>query len=174
MQTTGPEGLRWYAVQCKSGESFRAAEHLSHQGYTVFHPIMQREKRQRGRTGQVVEPLFPWYLFIRMNPQQDNWAPVRSTRGVIKLLAFGQAPVPVPDALIDTLRQQVDDQPVASGAYRFSVGERVEITEGPFKALEGLFVHGKGEERVIVLLNILQREHQVTVGAGQIRASQKS
>ncbi|WP_457808111.1 transcription/translation regulatory transformer protein RfaH [Kushneria sp. EE4] len=171
MQTTGPEGLRWYAVQCKSGESFRAAEHLNFQGYTVFHPVIQREKRQRGRAGQVVEPLFPWYLFIRMNPLQDNWAPIRSTRGVIRLLAFGQAPVPVPDVLIDTLRQQITEQPAMSGEYRFSTGECIEITEGPFKALKGLFVAGKGDERVIVLLEILQREHQVIVGSGQIRGA---
>ncbi|GHC19540.1 transcription antitermination protein RfaH [Kushneria pakistanensis] len=173
MNTTVPEGLRWYAVQCKAGESFRAAEHLVNQGYTVFHPVMQREKRQRGRAGQAIEPLFPWYLFIQMNPLQDNWAPVRSTRGVIRLLAFGQSPTAVPDALIDALRQQVREQPVESGEYRFSAGERIEVTEGPFKALEGLFVDGKGEERVIVLLNILQKEHRVTLGSGQIRASRK-
>ncbi len=173
MNTTVAEGLRWYGVQCKAGESFRAAEHLTYQGYTVFHPVMQREKRQRGRTGQVIEPLFPWYLFIQMNPLQDNWAPVRSTRGVIKLLAFGQSPVAVPDALIDALRRQVREQAVVSDEYRFGAGERIEVTEGPFKSLEGLFVHDKGEARVIVLLNILQQEHQITLGAGQIRASRK-
>ncbi|SPJ34660.1 transcription/translation regulatory transformer protein RfaH [Kushneria phyllosphaerae] len=173
MKTTGPEGLRWYAVQCKSGESFRAAEHLTHQGYTVFHPVMQREKRQRGKTGQVLEPLFPWYLFIRMNPLQDNWAPVRSTRGVIKLLAFGREPVPVPDALIDTLRQQVSDQAMVSQEPRFQAGERIEITDGPFKALEGLFVHGKEDERVVVLLNILQQEHRITLQSSQIQGSTK-
>ncbi|WP_456267189.1 transcription termination/antitermination NusG family protein [Kushneria sp. AK178] len=43
MTATEPEGLRWYGVQCKSGDSFRAVEHLRHQGYTVFHPVIQRE-----------------------------------------------------------------------------------------------------------------------------------
>lgn len=173
MKTTGPEGLRWYAVQCKSDESFRAAEHLQYQGYTVFHPVMQREKRQRGKVGHVLEPLFPWYLFIQMNPLQDNWVPVRSTRGVIRLLAFGREPVPVPDTLIETLRRQVSDQPLIEEGPRFSEGERIEITDGPFKALEGLFVHGKEDERVVVLLNILQQEHRVTLQASQIQGISK-
>ncbi|WP_227875837.1 transcription/translation regulatory transformer protein RfaH [Kushneria konosiri] len=171
MKTTGPEGLRWYAVQCKSGESFRAAEHLEYQGYTVFHPVIQREKRQRGKAGQVIEPLFPWYLFIRMNPLQDNWVPVRSTRGVIRLLAFGREPVPVPDALIMTLRQQVNDPSEVEPERHFSEGERIEITDGPFRALEGLFVQGKEDERVVVLLNILQQEHRITLQAAQIQGA---
>lgn len=171
METTVPEGTRWYAVQCKGGESFRAAEHLSRQGYNVFHPIIETEKRRRGRPEKATEPLFPWYLFIQMDRVVDNWAPIRSTRGVLKLLAFGREPVAVPDSLIETLRQQAVAGSSLLCESGFSPGERVEITEGPFKDLEGVFINSKGEERVIVLLGILQREHRITLKYNQIRTA---
>ena len=40
---------RWYVVQCKGGESFRAAEHLANQGYELFHPMLEVQKKRRNK-----------------------------------------------------------------------------------------------------------------------------
>ena len=95
---------RWYVIQCKGGESFRASEHLDNQGYEVFHPVLEVQKRRRGKLVWVAEPLFPHYLFIRLDRLASNWRPIRSTRGVLRLVGFGHEPVAVQDALIETLR----------------------------------------------------------------------
>ncbi|WP_338061191.1 transcriptional activator RfaH [Kushneria phosphatilytica] len=135
MSTPEIEQPRWYAIQCKGGESFRAAEHLTRQGYKLFHPVIDIERRQRGRLHTVREPLFPWYLFICLDRISDNWRPIRSTRGVLKLVAFGNTPIPIPDELIETLRQQADSVDEEGREHYFRPGDRIEITEGPFRDL---------------------------------------
>ncbi|MGB8714695.1 MAG: transcriptional activator RfaH, partial [Onishia taeanensis] len=72
---------RWYVIQCKGGESFRAAEHLANQGFDVFHPVLEVQKKRRGKLAWIAEPLFPYYLFIRLDRIASNWRPIRSTRG---------------------------------------------------------------------------------------------
>ncbi|MDQ7727304.1 transcription/translation regulatory transformer protein RfaH [Halomonas sp. SpR8] len=145
----------WYVIQCKGGESFRAAEHLTNQGFEVFHPVLNSQRKRQGKLTTVTEPLFPYYLFIRLDQVASDWRPIRSTRGVLRLLTFGNRPVATPDALIDALRAQPHRQ---EGTHTyFCAGEKVTITDGPFKDLEAIFTRCKGEERAIVLLNVLNR-----------------
>ncbi len=156
----------WYVIQCKGSESFRAAEHLANQGYEVFHPVLNAQRKRQGKLTTVVEPLFPYYLFICLDQIASNWRPIRSTRGVLRLLTFGDRPVSVPASLVETLRAQPHRQ---EGVHSyFSAGEKVTITDGPFKDLEAIFTHCKGEERAIVLLNVLQRPQHIELPVGSL------
>jgi len=162
----------WYLIQCKGGESFRATEHLANQGYEIFHPVLQVQKKRRGRLCWIDEPLFPYYLFIRLDRLASNWRPIRSTRGVLRLVTFGDQPLPVDDALIDALRHNAaahpDDREI--NVY-FRAGDSVEICEGPFRQLQAVFERRKGEERAIVLLNLLHGNQAVDVPISQLRRS---
>ena len=163
---------RWYLIQCKGGESFRAAEHLDNQGYQVFHPVLQVQKKRRGKLCWLDEPLFPYYLFIRLDRLDSNWRPIRSTRGVLRLVGFGDEPLAVDDALVETLRDSAVGETSAQRAnVYFRAGEIVEITEGPFRALQAVFDSQKGEERAIVLLNMLQGQQRLEMPIGHLRRS---
>jgi transcriptional antiterminator RfaH len=72
---------RWYVLQCKPREVFRAVEQLANQDYEAFAPSFRREAIRKGKREVVVEPLFPHYCFVRLSDIADNWAPIRSTRG---------------------------------------------------------------------------------------------
>ena len=160
---------RWYVIQCKGGESFRATEHLGNQGYELFHPVLEVQKKRGGKLVWLEEPLFPHYLFIRLDRVASNWRPIRSTRGVLKIVTFGDKPLPVEDALVDTLREKgVEGHEAAANVY-FRAGEIVEITEGPFKDLQAVFASHKGEERAIVLLNLLNRQQRLVLPVAQLR-----
>ncbi|WP_249979322.1 transcription/translation regulatory transformer protein RfaH [Vreelandella olivaria] len=159
----------WYVIQCKGSESFRAAEHLTNQGYEVFHPVLNAQRKRQGKLTMVTEPLFPYYLFIRLDQIVSNWRPIRSTRGVLRLLTFGNNPIAVPDALVDTLRAQPHHEE-GSHTY-FCAGEKVTITDGPFKDLEAVFKRCKGEERAIVLLNVLQRPQHIELSVDSLQKS---
>ncbi|WP_106420296.1 transcription/translation regulatory transformer protein RfaH [Salinicola tamaricis] len=161
---------RWYVIQCKGGESFRASEHLDNQGYEVFHPVLEVQKRRRGKLVWVAEPLFPHYLFIRLDRLASNWRPIRSTRGVLRLVGFGHEPVAVQDALIETLRDRVaaDTSRERANVY-YRRGDLVEITDGPFRALQAIFDAQKGEERAIVLLNLLQQTQRLELPVEALR-----
>lgn len=161
---------RWYVIQCKGGESFRAADHLGYQGYEVFHPVLEVQKKRRGKLEWVTEPLFPYYLFIRLDRLASNWRPIRSTRGVLKIVTFGfGTPVPVGDALVETLRAHGNERQDSTVNLYFRAGEMVEIIEGPFKDLQGVFTSHKGEERAIVLLNMLHQQQRLEIPVEHLR-----
>ena len=147
---------RWYVIQCKPREDDRAAQHLGNQGFEIWRPQLQREAVKQGRRVVVSEPLFPGYVFIRLSEVEDNWAPIRSTRGVARLVRFGLVPAVVPDAVMDDIASRlalVDAPPEAL----FAPGQKVRIETGPFAGLEAVFAAHDGTERVIVLLKLLQQ-----------------
>jgi transcriptional antiterminator RfaH len=150
---------RWYLIQTKPRQEARAAEHLQRQLFECYRPLKAAEKK-RGSRAAAEEELFPGYLFIRMDQTHDNWYPIRSTRGVARIVTFGGMPVPVQDALIDQIRQRL-----LSPATKepFQEGETVRITAEGFNDVEAIFLACDGDERAVILLNLLQREQKVTL-----------
>lgn len=159
-------GPAWYLLQCKPRQGFRAEEHLSRQGFHCYHPIIDIERIQQNRRVRSSESLFPGYLFIRLDNTTDNWRPIRSTRGVNRIVSFNGQPLPVDDALIEQIRTRS-----AAGVPLPSLqpGDPVRITTGPFAELEVIFQSFDGQERAIILLNLLQRPQQVKVPVGHLR-----
>ena len=118
------------------------------------------EKVRRGKRRLFKEPLFPGYLFIRLDKQIDNWAPIRSTRGVTKLVAFGGLPVAVNESLVELLKQRCEQCDLIAA---LSSGEKIVISEGPFAGLEAVFQSYDGNERVVILLNMLNKIQEISL-----------
>lgn len=148
----------WYAVQCKPLQDARAEEHLRNQGFEVFRPRVRQRRRHGSRFRQAVESMFPGYLFIHLDCERENWAPIRSTRGVAGLVRMGTQTPAVPEPVIEELKRRADgDNCIDLGSGDYRLDEPVRITEGPLAGYEALFAGRSGEERVIVLLEIMQR-----------------
>ena len=155
----------WYAVCCKPRQETVAEENLMRQGYRVYLPRIQSTRRRLKQWIGVVEPLFPRYLFIRIDPALRSTAPVRSTRGVVGLVRFGGQPAAVPEKVIDAIVQRETPD---SGLHQdnrplFCVGETVKLTEGPLTGMEGVFGEENGEKRVTVLLELLGKTNRIMV-----------
>jgi transcriptional antiterminator RfaH len=164
---TGPDAPRWYLLQSHPRQADRAEENLQRQGFKVFHPRIRVERVRRGRPTVVEESLFANYLFIRLQRWVDNWYPLRSTRGVSRLVTFGRDPLPVADGLIDEIRRRVDEGQQPAPAFR--EGEHVLIAAGPFRGLDAIFKARKDEQRVLLLIELLHRQVAVAVPVGSIR-----
>lgn len=156
------DDYRWYLVQCKPRQEARAQLNLRNQGFTCFTPMQDVQRLRHGKKTLVTEALFPGYLFVNLCRLNDNWHSIRSTRGVTSLVRFGREsePLPVPDVLIEHIRQRLNRQPASE---LFAPGSKVRLIDGPFKDLEAVFSKTDGEERAIILLNILQREQRLKV-----------
>ena len=148
----------WYLVHCKSRQDERAEENLLRQGYACYRPQHSCERIVRGRRQIIVESLFPGYLFIKL-AADANWAPLRSTRGVIRIVGFGGIPLRLDDSLVEHLQQRT----AAPVKPALEAGDSVRITEGGFAELDAIFVAMDGEQRVILLLNMLNRQHQISL-----------
>jgi transcriptional antiterminator RfaH len=166
MSSTDSQELRWYLIHCKPREDERALENLERQGFECYRPAQLVERRRNGRRCAVPEPLFPNYLFIRLDRVNDNWYPIRSTRGVIHIVRFNEFPLPVADAIIEGIRSRL--AAVSVEPYLKS-GDRVRIAEGPFSQLEAIFVANDGQNRVVLLLNILNRNQELSFPGEAVR-----
>jgi transcriptional antiterminator RfaH len=151
---------RWYLIQCRSRQDERALNHLGRQGFECYRPLYERERIRRGRKHLASVALFPGYLFIRLDRIHDNWLPICSTRGVIQIVRFNDYPLPVADAVVEQIRRRIESGPLRKPCL--NIGERVVITEGSFSGIEAMFVAREGDERVMLLLNILQSEQTLS------------
>ena len=160
--------LCWYLIQSKPREDQRAFEHLERQGFHCYRPVHSVERLRYGRRQSVVESLFPGYLFIRLDSVNDNWRPIRSTRGVNRIVSFSKEPTPVADQIITRIRARLERMSAAAQLY-LEPGDRVLITEGPFAQLEAIFVAPDGSQRVTLLLSIMQQNHALNFPVTVVR-----
>lgn len=157
---------RWYLVQCRARQDERALEHLERQGFECYRPHYEVERIRSGRKESASVALFPGYLFIRLDRIHDNWLPIRSTRGVLQIVRFNEYPLPVADGIIEQLRQRSEKG--WSREPHLQSGERVIVTEGSFSGIEAIFLAADGDERVILLLCILQSEQRLSFPIGSV------
>lgn len=163
------EAPRWYLIQCKPREDGRALENLERQRFQCYRPVQCVERRRGGRKVRIEEALFPGYLFVRLDSLTDNWYPIRSTRGVHRIVRFNEHPLPVADEIIDAIRSRSAHPDRV--AHQFRPGGGVRITHGPFSQLEAIFVTYDGDQRVILLLNILQSDQQLSFPLQNVRST---
>lgn len=159
--------VRWYVIQCKPRQDRRALAHLECQGFACYLPTRHITRIRAGRKVEVRESLFPGYLFARLDSRKDNWGPIRSTRGVDQIVRFGEHPTPVPDEIIEQIRARLASAPAENDCLK--PGERVQITGGVFSQVEAIFVADDGDDRVVLLMNILQREQTVSFPLRNVR-----
>jgi transcriptional antiterminator RfaH len=162
--------MHWYIVHTKPRQEKCALENLQRQGYQCYLPTIPSEKLRHGLLKFSDEPLFPRYLFIRLDHgiAGKSWSPIRSTKGVSRLVSFGIEPARVNDDLIKLLRMQessVQTEPVRL----FKPGERVRLTETPFAGIEGIYQMTDGERRVMVLIEMLSKQVCVQVSPATLR-----
>lgn len=162
--------MHWYLVHTKPRQEKLALENLERQNYACYLPTLPVEKIRQGSTVLVEEPLFPRYLFIRLSLdfKSQSWAPIRSTTGVSNLVRFGMEPAKVDDGLIDTLRQQ-EVSFKATPQKLFAVGDRVVVTQGPFAGIEGVFQMASGEQRVMVLIELMSKPVTLPLAPNQLK-----
>lgn len=159
------ENLRWLVVRTKARQETLALENLERQDFESYLPMLQLRKRRRNKWTEVVEPLFPGYIFVHVDPDQTSITPIRSTLGVNGIVRFGNALVPIPDDVILFLKQseQPDTGHHHSDKPLFQKGDSVQIVDGPFTGLQGIYQMDKGEDRVMILIEILGRQSSVAI-----------
>lgn len=161
---SAPEGgARWYVAQTKPFSENRALSNLTRQGYQTFLPQLRRTVRHARKVSAKLVPLFPSYLFIRLDPGQQAWSAINGTYGVARLIMQNERPRPVPSGLVESLQAQVGSDGVFSWAAALTIGQPVRIAEGPFVDFVGTLEQLDGAGRVRVLLDLLGRSVSVAL-----------
>lgn len=148
----------WYLVHTKPRQEECAQKNLERQGYECYLPGFPKEKLRQNRISVVKEPLFPRYLFIQLGQghADQSWTPIRSTKGVSRLVSFGMNPAKVPDGLIDHLRS-IEAIGQENPERLFTQGDQVRLTYGAFADIEGVYHMADGERRAMVLIELIAK-----------------
>ncbi|MDC0434299.1 transcription/translation regulatory transformer protein RfaH [bacterium] len=160
---------QWYVLQTKARHETVAEHNLNNQGFTTFVPWLRVQRRSHGRWTPVREPLFPGYLFIELDLEEQNTAPIRSTRGVIRLVRLGATLQAFPLSLLEALMhaQEVEGDAI-DPARMLESGDEVTLLDGPMAGLNAIFKSRNSQERVVLLLNVLGTETRVSVSLHSI------
>ncbi|MEQ8228922.1 MAG: transcription termination/antitermination NusG family protein [Rhodospirillales bacterium] len=149
--------MNWYVVYTHAQKEAVAQQHLTNQGFEAYLPRYNRRCRHARRVYSVMAPLFPRYLFVRMDPKTQRWRSINGTIGVSYLLSEGPEPLPIDKAVIDAIRAHEDRGLVQIAPPAFAKGQKLCVTDGPFADIEGLFECVDDQQRVVLLLEFMGR-----------------
>jgi transcriptional antiterminator RfaH len=161
----------WHLIMTKPKQDEVAEYNLKLQGFEVYRPQCRQVKTRRGKKITQLESLFPRYLFIKLDDEQQNWAPIRSTKGVLQLVRFGTQAAKVDEALIDQLKQQEQVALNEPSDSPYKKGDKLRVEAGAFYGLDAIFDGYDSDQRIIVLMNILGQQQKLTLPAEQLDKS---
>ena len=156
----------WYVVYSKPHKEDQVQFHLALKGIESFFPRL-RFPRRTGRRS--ITPLFPNYLFVRLNLSNEAhfviWSP-----GVKRIVSCTDTPIPLEDGVVQFLRERADPSGIIQAQSQLYAGQQVEITGGPFNGFVGIIENPPNAKgRVRVLLKLLSRQISVKLGVEFIR-----
>ena len=153
--------LPWFALQVRARYESGVADHLDGKGYELFLPLYKCRKRWSDRVKEVDAPLFPGYLFCRLNPQDR--LPILKTPGVIQVVGINRTPTAVDEHEIQAIQAMVASG-IPNQPWPFlATGDRVRIESGPLSGLEGILIEFKGNHRLVLSVTLLQRSVAVEI-----------
>ena len=162
----------WVVAYTKPRQEGVAQDNAERQGFQTYLPMYRTVKRAACSAEQPAEhhePMFPRYLFVRPARAGQSIAPLRSTRGIHSLVAFGDELATMPDESLDAIRRyeawRSQAEPHAIGDIQ--PGKRVRLKDTGLEGLEGL-VQAVSAKRIVVLLALLGRQHSVKVEPQQL------
>jgi transcription antitermination factor NusG len=164
--------LPWFALQVRARYEQGVADHLDGKGYELFLPLYKCRKRWSDRIKEVEAPLFPGYIFCRLNPLDR--LPILKTPGVIQVVGINRTPTAVDEHEIQAIQAMVASG-IPNQPWPFlATGDRVRIESGPLSGLEGILIEFKGNHRLVLSVTLLQRSVAVEIDSAFVRSLRSS
>ena len=173
---------RWYVVHTQSGYEKKVKQNLEarigsmnmeERIYEVVIPMEDVVEFKNGKKVVVQKKVFPGYLLVRCELDDDSWYVIRNTPGVTGFVGQGAKPSPLPRRDVETFLQvkaEGEETPKRSKPrLEYEMGETVRVKEGPFADFSGEVVEiNEDQLKVKVLVNIFGRETPVELEFAQV------
>ncbi len=146
-------------------------ENLNNQGYECYLPMIRVEKVIQNKIEVKKLPLFPRYLFIRLDNHfiSKSWGPIRSTKGVSNLVKFGDTLAQIHDDIVKLIMaRELEEDSKVEPIYKR--GQNLNILEGPFAGFEAIYQGMDEEMRIIVLLEFMRKSVVVPLNLKHVSA----
>jgi transcription antitermination factor NusG len=166
---TASQGIRlqWFAVRVRSNYEKIASASLRSKGYEELLPLCTGRRVWSDRIKVVESPIFPGYVFCRFDPSRR--LPILTTPGVVGIVGFGDAPAPVHEHEISSLRALLEAGLSCEPWPFLKVGQPITIEHGPLAGVDGTVLQIKGQYRLIVQISLLQRSVAAEIDRETVR-----
>ena len=152
---------RWFAIRVRSRYEDLVANIARNKGFEDFVPLYQARRRWSDRIKTVKLPLFPGYVFCRLDPQHR--LSLLTIPGVLHFVGIGKTPIAIDDLEIAVIQSAVRSGLFTEPWPYLEIGERVRLEEGPLAGMEGILVGSTKQQRLIVSVTLLKRAMAITI-----------
>ncbi len=168
----------WYVIHTYSGYEDQVADNLRQRvdsmgiADKVFSVIVPKENQieiKNGKRRVVERKIFPGYILVEMVVTEDSWYIVRNTPNVTGFVGSGTTPSPIDESEVKAIQKRMG---VEEPKYKidFSIGELVNITDGPFKGFDGSVSEvDENKGKLKVLVSMFGRETPVELDSLQVK-----
>jgi transcriptional antiterminator RfaH len=162
------EPASWAVVNTHPHKERLALENLERQEFRAYCPLIRRRRSHARRVSEVLRPLFPGYLFVKINPELQQWRPILSTVGARTLVRCGDQPSTIEDGFIRSLRAREVDGVITRPGSPHQIGQEVRLAGGVFEGLVATIIDMDERDRLTVLMDLLNRPVKVKVAERHI------
>ncbi len=174
---------RWFVVHTQSGyenkvkqnlEARTQSMHMENRIHEIVIPMEDVVEFKAGKKVTVQKKVFPGYLLVRCNLDDDSWFVIRNTPGITGFVGAGNKPSPLPRRDVETflaVKVEGDETPARRSKPRlaYEEGETVRVKDGPFADFSGEVVEiNEDQLKLKVLVNIFGRETPVELEFAQV------
>lgn len=124
--------INWIALTTKKHEEFRAADNLIRQNFEYFLPHREVTVRHARKLLTKKRPLFPGYIFARLDLQNDDIRALKSTRGIRGIVCSTDAtPAVLKQEIMTEIIASCDETGGLLPPKQLKSGDRVKVSSGP-------------------------------------------
>jgi transcriptional antiterminator NusG len=157
----------WYVIHTMSGmeeeikktiENKIANLNLQDKIFRIIIPVEKEIKYKSGKKKEINKRLFPGYIFIEMILNNETWSFIRSIQGVTGFVGPQEKPTPLTESELEKIRPFIEGRVIIK-KNELNIGNKVRITNGPFKDTQGIVEKIIPEKnKVVVSIIIFGRE----------------
>jgi transcription antitermination factor NusG len=162
----GEPERKWFAVFTMWQNERAVVKQLDLRKVESYLPTCENMRVWKNRQRvKIVSPLFPTYVFARINPAERS--SILRSPGVLRIIGNSRGPIPIPDSDISFLRSDFCRQRIEP--YReLVVGERVRIKSGTMQGVQGTLIRKKTSLRFVLTLELINQHAAVEVAADEL------
>jgi transcription termination/antitermination protein NusG len=153
----------WYAAWTRSRQEKTAATMLATLGISHFLPLKSEFRQWSDRKQAVSVPLFNGYVFVRINPTNDNRLQILKTPGIVGLVGNQTGPLPIPDQQIEDIRTVLIKRADCTVHPLLEEGEQVRVVRGPLAGMEGRLIRSNSSSRLVISIEMIHKSLAVNV-----------
>lgn len=160
------DGPHWFVAYTLSRFEKKVHERLKMMSVYSFLPLHLVMRKWSDRNKRVEVPLFPNYIFVCL-PKKEMYK-VLTIPGVVKFISCEGQPVTIPESEIEMIRKMISYGSgicVENSNTMIEKGDKVRITEGPFNGIEGTIISKQGKQRLVVMLEKIDKTISVEYSA---------